>query len=114
MPFQLILQNSDIYICPSFEGGGIAVAEAMQYGLPIICFDNFGPGETVGPNYIGVVKQAATKEANLTAFYDRLILMICDDELRYIAQEQSLKRVDDELNWETKVKQLNQFYSGMI
>jgi glycosyltransferase involved in cell wall biosynthesis len=112
--FQLILQNSDIYICPSFEGGGIAVAEAMQYGLPIICFDNFGPGETVGPNYIGVVKQAATKEANLTAFYDRLILMICDDELRYIAQEQSLKRVDDELNWETKVKQLNQFYSGMI
>jgi glycosyltransferase involved in cell wall biosynthesis len=40
-------QNSNLFSFPSHEGAGMVVIEALSYGLPIVCFDNFGPGEFV-------------------------------------------------------------------
>lgn len=37
--------GSSVFLFPSFEGAGMVVAEAMSAGLPVICFDNYGPGE---------------------------------------------------------------------
>lgn len=40
-----IYAQSDIFLFPSHEGAGMVVPEAMSYGLPVITFDNVGPGE---------------------------------------------------------------------
>jgi glycosyltransferase involved in cell wall biosynthesis len=37
--------ESSVFFFPSHEGAGMVVPEAMSYGLPILCFDNVGPGE---------------------------------------------------------------------
>ncbi len=42
-----IYSNSHVFLFPSHEGAGMVVAEAMSAGLPILCFDNYGPGEFV-------------------------------------------------------------------
>ena len=34
-----------VFFFPSHEGAGMVVPEALSYGLPILCFDNVGPGE---------------------------------------------------------------------
>ncbi len=40
-------QSSSIFIFPSHEGAGMVISEALSFGLPIICLDNFGPGEFI-------------------------------------------------------------------
>jgi len=42
---EAIYAQSDVFLFPSHEGAGMVVPEAMSYGLPVITFDNAGPGE---------------------------------------------------------------------
>lgn len=37
------------FLFPSHEGAGMVVAEALSFGLPVICLDNEGPGEFISP-----------------------------------------------------------------
>lgn len=39
--------EADVFLFTSHEGAGMVVAEAQSYGVPVICFNNYGPGETV-------------------------------------------------------------------
>jgi glycosyltransferase involved in cell wall biosynthesis len=39
--------RADVFLFTSHEGGGMVVAEAQSYGVPVVCFNNYGPGETV-------------------------------------------------------------------
>jgi len=39
--------KADVFLFTSHEGAGIVVAEAQSYGVPVVCFNNYGPGETV-------------------------------------------------------------------
>jgi len=36
---------AQVFFFPSHEGAGMVVPEALSYGLPVLCFDNVGPGE---------------------------------------------------------------------
>ena len=42
-----VYADASAFLFPSHEGAGMVVAEALSYGLPVICFDNCGPGEFV-------------------------------------------------------------------
>jgi glycosyltransferase involved in cell wall biosynthesis len=65
---ETIYNNADVFLFPSHEGAGMVVPEAMSYGLPIICFDNVGPGELLKDagikipytNYTDSIRQFAT------------------------------------------------------
>ncbi len=37
--------SASAFLFPSHEGAGMVVVEAMSYGLPVLCFRNYGPGE---------------------------------------------------------------------
>ena len=39
--------SSKLFLFPSHEGAGMVVPEALSFGLPVICLDNYGPGESV-------------------------------------------------------------------
>jgi len=41
------MNKSDVFLFPSFEGGGMVVLEAMANGLPVVCLNYGGPGEMV-------------------------------------------------------------------
>lgn len=43
------MNQSDIFLFPSFEGGGMVILEAMANGLPVACLNYGGPGEMVDP-----------------------------------------------------------------
>lgn len=40
-----LYQSAQVFLFPSHEGAGMVVPEALSYGMPVVCFDNYGPGE---------------------------------------------------------------------
>jgi len=112
--YQEILEQSDVYVCPSFEGGGIAVAEAMSFGLPVVCFDNYGPGETVGSDYAGLVKVRQNGKFLEDDFSETVIKLIEDVDFRNKVAEQSRKRVGSALDWDVKIQKLLTLYRNVL
>ena len=37
-----LYRNASLMLAPSHEGAGAVLAEAQSFGLPVVCFDNFG------------------------------------------------------------------------
>lgn len=42
-----LYRDASVFVFPSHEGAGMVVAEALSFGLPVLCLDNCGPGEFV-------------------------------------------------------------------
>lgn len=42
-------RQASVFFFPSHEGAGMVVAEAMSHGVPVLCYQNEGPGELVPP-----------------------------------------------------------------
>ena len=40
-------KKASVFLFPSHEGAGMVVPEALSYGMPILAFDNIGPGEFI-------------------------------------------------------------------
>lgn len=76
-----IYRKSKVFLFPSHEGAGMVVSEAFSHGLPVLCFDNIGPGEFVDAEcgfkipYQNYKKSVADfSESLMRLFYDRMLL----------------------------------------
>lgn len=84
--------NSSIYLMTSrWEGFGLVLVEAMDFGLPIIAFSQTGSNEVLGNGDYGIlVKNGDVKELS-----NQLLALINDFEKRKFYQKLSLERVKD-------------------
>jgi len=80
----MIYQAADLFFFPSHEGAGMVVSEAMSYGLPILCFDNCGPGAFINP---------ACGLAVPYQDYDTVIKYFTDDLIRLYRDRDLLQRL---------------------
>lgn len=71
---QLSLQAADVFCLPSYrEGFGMSVIEASCLGLPVICSDAYGLGDTMVDNETGLrckVADVHTLVDTMKSFYD--------------------------------------------
>jgi len=110
---KMIYQTADLFFFPSHEGAGMVVSEAMSYGLPVLCFDNCGPGEFVDKtsglaipyqDYDTVIDYF--KEDLLRLFRDRNML----DRLSSGARRRHLNR----FTWEVKGEMFRTVYESIL
>lgn len=104
--------DSNIYMFPSHEGAGMVVPEAMSFGLPILCFDNVGPGE--------LAKDAARKvaystyEQSVNEYAEHLLDLYFHPEkaeaLSALAKETFAKHY----TWETKGRKIRAIYRKLL
>ena len=43
-----LYREASVFFFPSHEGAGMVVPEALSHGVPVLCFDNVGPGALAG------------------------------------------------------------------
>lgn len=107
-----IYKQASLFLFPSHEGAGMVVAEALSYGLPIVCFDNYGPGELVNDecavkvpytNYEHSVQQFAEVISKL--FYDR-------DRLAQMSLS-AIKLFKEKYSWTVKGDALRRIYDSL-
>jgi len=95
------MRNADLFVFPSFEGGGMVVLEAMATGLPVVCLDYGGPGAMVTSS-CGIkvpVADKVTTVANLCAGISRLI---SEPATRRRMGESGRKHVQEHFLWARK------------
>ena len=106
-------QQASVFLFPSHEGAGMVVAEAMSYGLPVICFDNCGPGEFVTPDS-GIRIPYATFEESVTGFGNALLGLMADPVKREKLAQGARKRFENYFDWEAKGKELRKLYTQIL
>ena len=81
--------NSSIFVLPSrYEGFGLVLIEAMACGVPVVSFDcENGPRSIISDGEDGFL----IPTFDIDAFADKLILLMCDENLRRLMGEKAQK-----------------------
>ncbi len=101
--------QSQLFFFPSHEGAGMVIPEAMSFSLPILCYDNCGPGETTGPK-AGIRVPYSTYEQSVEDYAQVLSSLYHHPALRKQMAQAALDRFDQVLNWPAKAKQISKIY----
>ena len=104
-----IYKKSSAFLFPSHEGAGMVVPEAMSYGLPVICFNNNGPGELSGT--AGLKVEYSDYATSIQRFSDHLTKLFESQEYRKKISEKSRIAHKKSFTWGHKREVINHIYN---
>ncbi|MBW4643770.1 MAG: glycosyltransferase [Goleter apudmare HA4340-LM2] len=106
----LLLQGSDLFVLPSFsENFGIAVAEAMAVGLPVV----ITPGVQIAPE-VAAAEAGLVVEGELEPLTNAIAQLLISPSLRQQLGENGKRLVRQRYAWEAIARNLTSVYSAVI
>tara|TARA_B110000285_G_C15140895_1_gene630695 strand:- start:2146 stop:4512 length:2367 start_codon:yes stop_codon:yes gene_type:complete len=108
----LIYRDASVFLFPSHEGAGMVVPEALSYGLPIICFDNVGPGELLGN--AGIKCPYSSYDESVRFFSQQLNRIYNDPKWAIGIGLCALKRFNEALTWTKKGNAIRSVISDVL
>jgi glycosyltransferase involved in cell wall biosynthesis len=106
---QLVLQGSDLFVLPSFsENFGVAVAEAMSHGLPVIVT----PGVQIAPE-ITAARAGLVVPGEAAALTKAIAILLTSPTLRQELGENGKRLSYHRYSWEAISSNLQLVYSAL-
>jgi glycosyltransferase involved in cell wall biosynthesis len=105
--------NMDCLLNCSHEGGGAIVAESLSYGLPILCFSEFGAGEAINES-CGRKVEVSTKKKSIKNFSKHLMEFYTNPEYIKDLSDGAIKFHKKNLSWDSKAEKLNNIYNKLM
>jgi len=105
--------RADIFLYPSFEGGGMVVLEAMAHGLPVVCLKYGGAGEMVSDD-CGMRVPVGTTEATVSGLAAALETLVRSEERRLAMGHAARRRTREHYLWETRAEAFSHWYSRVL
>ncbi|AFY30856.1 glycosyltransferase [Calothrix sp. PCC 7507] len=106
----LLLQGSDFFVLPSFsENFGIAVAEAMAVGLPVV----ITPGVQIAPE-VATAEAGLVVEGMLEPLVEAIAQLLKSPSLRQRLGDNGQQLVKQRYSWEAIAQNLSSVYSAVI
>jgi glycosyltransferase involved in cell wall biosynthesis len=96
-----VYRDAAVFLFPSHEGAGMVVAEALSFGVPVVCFDNIGPGELVDEDSAIRIPYASYDET-VARFAGALRRLRSDRQLRQRLSTGARRRFETWLDWNKK------------
>lgn len=109
---QDLYRKSHIFLFPSHEGAGMVVSEALSHALPVLCFDNFGPGEFVNEKCGSKVPYGDYKES-INAFSKHLENLFYSPEKLKKKSLEARKHFKENFEWNIKGNRLRDIYNNL-
>ena len=106
-------KSASVFLFPSYEGAGMVVAEAMSYGLPVLCWDNEGPGRFVHPDSTLRVSCQVLKVGE-TRLGARLESLFHSANFYQHESQLALERFNTAFAWSVRGEQLRQIYNTVL
>lgn len=116
MPRAAVIQlfsKASVYLFPSHEGAGMVIAEALSYGVPVVCLNNYGPGEYIHPNSKLSVAHNKYSET-VCQLSDRLQTLFSDNNFIQSEKKLALEQYENIFRWSKKEEIINEAYDQMI
>lgn len=107
------MQHSDVFLFPSFEGGGMVVLEAMATGLPVICLNYGGPGSMVDDKS-GIRVKIGTYTQTLEGLSLSLKKLHDEPCLRNELSQNAKNRAHHDFSWDNKLIKFTDIYKTII
>ena len=104
--------EADVFLFPSHEGAGMVVVEALSFGLPVICFDNNGPGEIVNDKCAFKVR-AGDYDSTVETFAGYLTTLYENRNLRKKMSDEAKKTFLENYYWNKKGEKLRDWYNSL-
>ncbi len=109
-----LLSSADMYIHPSLRDPPVfTLLEAMAVGVPVVCLANGGPAiQTTDATAVRV--PLLNPEATVELFYQGMVRVVLDSDLRHRLIERALADLRQRFTWENKMQVLNEGYERVI
>jgi len=107
-----LFKESSAFLFPSHEGAGMVVAEALSFGLPVICLDNEGPGQFINQKCGFAIKQGAY-EATVSALADAIQQLFVFPGKRQEMMLAARDKFESTFHWNKKGEQLQKIYASI-
>ncbi|MFM8833504.1 MAG: glycosyltransferase family 4 protein [Cytophagales bacterium] len=108
---QLYYQSS-AFIFPSHEGAGMVVAEALSFGLPVICLENSGPGEFVDES-CGIRVPINNFEKTVEELANAIDQLFSKPHQRTKLSNGARARFETHFDWNIRGEQLQHIYKSL-
>lgn len=105
-----IYASASAFFFPSHEGAGMVVPEALSYGLPVVCFDNEGPGEFIDDS-CGIKIPYSSHEASVSQFAEALGLLYHNKSVLEELSKGAVRKFDHSFKWDVKGDVLKNIYA---
>lgn len=107
-----LFKESSLFIFPSHEGAGMVVAEALSFGLPVLCLDNCGPGEFVDDS-CGIKVSYRNYEESVRDLAQGITKLFTNGDLLLQMRNAARKRFETNFNWDVRGEELKKIYSNI-
>ena len=105
-----IYRKSSVFCFGSHEGAGMVIPEALSYGIPVVCFDNYGPGELCDDSC--AIRIAYGKYDESVLDFSKALNLFFRDKNKYAAYAENAKAyAGNRFSWSTKAVKITQAYS---
>lgn len=104
--------EASVFLFPSHEGAGMVISEALSFGLPVICFDNCGPGEFIN-DQCGIKISYGTYNHTVKKFAHSLYQLFQNKTILERLSEGALSRFRHHFEWNSKGWQLQKVYDSI-
>jgi glycosyltransferase involved in cell wall biosynthesis len=108
----VIYQKASLFLFPSHEGAGMVIVEALSFGLPVVCFNNYGPGELVDDS-CGLSIDYSSYDKSVIDFSKVLTKLYTDKKLYSSLSEGAINKFNKEYEWNQKGLKLKAIYEGI-
>lgn len=108
-----IFKTSSAFLFPSHEGAGMVVAEALSFGLPVICLNNAGPGEFID-KHSGVAVTTASRTQTIHQLTEGIHQLFEDPRHLAAMRAGARDRFEKYFHWDVRGNQLQSIYQQLI
>lgn len=107
-----LLKTASVFLFPSHEGAGMVVAEALSFGLPVVCLQNEGPGEFIDPS-CGFTIPESNYENTTNELGNAILKLKNDDLLLNKMRKNARAKFNKVFDWNTRSDLLKNIYDSL-
>lgn len=107
-----LFKSASAFMFPSHEGAGMVVAEALSFGLPVVCLDNEGPGQFI-TDQCGFKIPMRDYDATVEGLKKALQELFSSEETRQKMSKAARTQFETVFHWDRRGEQLSKIYDTL-